>query len=176
VGLAVIGTAILVLLALSVWRSYSLGQHERMYDNPIYRWRESLAIALSRMHTPPLHGYLAYRSIRDYLAEQGLALTPGEAKTLPTPDERSALTHDRSRLNRLLQEASRVPVDPTLKPTILTGNELGLADYFYWAFRLFGLELSSLVLLYYSILLVSVLAFFVTFARSRFCLLLLMLY
>src|SRR5262249_49101338 len=161
VGLAVIGTAILVLLALSVWRSYSLGQHERMYDNPIYRWRESLAIALSRMHTPPLPGYLPYRSLPHYPPEPGFALPPGAAKTLRTPDERSALTHDGRRLNRLLQEASRVPVDPALKPAILTGNELGLADYFYWAFRLFGLELNSLVLLYYGILLVSVLAFFV---------------
>src|SRR5712691_2307195 len=72
-----IAAAVLLLIALSVVRTYSLGHHQRMYDNPIYRWRESLAIALSRMQTPPLHGYLAYRSIRNYLVEHGLSLVAG---------------------------------------------------------------------------------------------------
>src|SRR5262245_26463129 len=134
--------AVLLLFALSVVRSYSLGQHERMYDNPVYRWRESLAIALSRMQEPPLHGYLAYRSIRNYLAEHGLALMTGEAKTLSTAEDRAALVRDTARMNQLLHDASRTPIDPALPPVILTGNELGLADYFYWSFRLFGLNLN----------------------------------
>jgi hypothetical protein len=71
IKLFAMGAAVLVLLALSMLRTYSLGQHQRMYDNPVFRWRESLAIALSRMQTPPLQGYLAYGSIRDYLAMHG---------------------------------------------------------------------------------------------------------
>ena len=173
---AVLAAAVLALFALSVMRSYSLGHHERMYDNPVYRWRESLAIALSRMQQPPLHGYLAYRSIRNYLAEHGLALVAGEAKAVSTPEERKELVHDTARMNQLLLDASRAPIDATLTPVTLTGNELGLADFFYWAFRIFGLNLNSLVLLYFSILFVSVLTFFLTFRRSPFCLLLLMLY
>src|SRR5215510_6757315 len=137
---AVLAAAVLALFALSVMRSYSLGHHERMYDNPVYRWRESLAIALSRMQQPPLHGYLAYRSIRNYLAENGLALMVGEAKTISTAEGRAALVRDTARMNGLLQEAARVPIDPALPPVILTGNELGLVDFYYWAFRIFGLN------------------------------------
>jgi len=173
---AVLAAAVLALFALSVMRSYSLGHHERMYDNPVYRWRESLAIALSRMQQPPLHGYLAYRSIRNYLAEHGLALVEGEAKAVSTREERKVLVNDTARMNQLLLDASRAPIDATLPPVTLTGNELGLADFFYWSFRIFGLNLNSLVLFYFSILFVSVLTFFLTFRRSPFCLLLLMLY
>src|SRR5262245_44617820 len=79
-------------------------------------------------------------------------------------------------MNQLLLDASRAPIDATLPPVTLTGNELGLADFFYWSFRIFGLNLNSLVLFYFSILFVSVLTFFLTFRRSPFCLLLLMLY
>ena len=157
-------------------RTYSLGHHQRMYDNPVYRWRESLAIALSRMQTPPLHGYLAYRSIRNHLVEHGLSLVAGEADAISTPDQRRALVRDQARMNQLIQDASRVPIDPGLEPVILTGNELGLADYFYWAFRIFGLNVKALALFYYSILFVSVVLFFMTFRRSPFCQLLLMLY
>jgi hypothetical protein len=168
--------AVGVLLGLSVVRTYSLGQHERMYDNPIYRWRESLVIALSRMQTPPLHGYLAYRSILDYLTGHGLAIVAGEAEVLSTPEQRRALVTDGSRMNQLIQEASRVPINVNLEPVILKGNELGLADFFYAAFRLFGLNLNALVLFYYSVLFISVLVFFLAFRHSPFCLLLLMLY
>jgi len=168
--------AVLTLFALSVARTYALGQHDRMYDNPVYRWRESLAIALSRMQNPPLHGYLAYRSIRNYLAEHGLALVAGEAAELSTPEERRDLTHDGARMNRLIQGGSRTPIDEKLPPVILMANELGEADFFYWAFQLFGLNLNAFVVFYYSILLLSVALFFVTFRHSPFCILLLMLY
>jgi hypothetical protein len=100
----------------------------------------------------------------------------GEAEAVSTPEQRRALTRDGPRMDRLLQEASRTPIDPSLEPVILTGNELGLVDFFYWSFRTFGLKLNSLVFFYYSILLVSIVLFFVTFRHSPFCLLLLMLY
>src|SRR5262249_49420154 len=101
---SILAATVLVLFVLSVVRTYSLGHHERMYDNPVYRWRESLAIALSRMQAPPLHGYLAYRSIRNYLAKKGLALVIGEADELSTPEQRRALVQDGPRMNELLQK------------------------------------------------------------------------
>jgi hypothetical protein len=171
-----LAAAVLALIALNALLTYRLGQHDRMYDNPVYRWRESLAIALSRMQDPPLHGYLAYRSIRDYLAEHGLALVAGEADVLSTPEERRALTHDGRRMDRLIQEARHTRIDDTLPPVILVANELGEADFFYWAFRIFGLNVNALILFYYSVLLVSVALFFATFRHSPFSILLLMLY
>ena len=58
----------------------------------------------------------------------------------------------------------------------MQGNELGLVDYTYWAFKLYGISINALVLFYFTLLFVSAALFFVTFRRSRFCLLLLMLY
>jgi len=171
-----LAAAVVVLLALSIARTYALGQHARMYDNPVYRWRESLAIALSRMQTPPLHGYLAYRSVRDYLGAHGLALSADEGGPVPTPGERRALVTDGHRMDRLIRDAAHIPVDATREPVILKANELGLADFYYWAFRLFGLKVEALVPFYYSILLVSIILFFWTFRGSPFCLLVLMLY
>ena len=48
--------AVLLLLVSNIWLSHSFGHSRMMYDNPIYRWRESIAIALSRMQDKPLHG------------------------------------------------------------------------------------------------------------------------
>ena len=59
---------------------------------------------------------------------------------------------------------------------ILQGNELGLVDYTYWAFKLYGISINALVLFYFTLLFISVALFFVTFRQSPFCLLLLMLY
>src|SRR6185437_2293213 len=91
---AILAALALALLALGMYRSYALGQYRTMYDNPIYRWRESVAVALSKLHDPPLSGYVAYRSIRDYLTAHGLALMPGEAEPLPSPAEREKLIYD----------------------------------------------------------------------------------
>src|SRR5262249_62072143 len=106
-ALRLVAIGVLILVGLSALQTYSLGQHARMYDNPIYRWRESLAIALSRLQDPPSHGYVAYRSIRDYLAEHGLALVAGEAKVMPSPEQRHALIVDGARMNELIEDASR---------------------------------------------------------------------
>ena len=106
-----LAAAVVMLFALSVVRTYSLGDHERMYDNPIYRWRESLAIALSRMQTPPLHGYLAYRSISNYLAEHGLAIIAGEAEVLSTPEQRRALVRE---VSRIINSFRRQAVFPSI--------------------------------------------------------------
>jgi hypothetical protein len=174
--IAIFALAVAALFAINVLHAYQLGFQSKMYDSPIYRWRESLVIALSRMQPQPLHGYVGYRSILSYFTQHGLALMGGEAYPLPTPAERSALIADGARMNQLMKEASQVAIDPTLPPVILQGNELGLVDYTYWAFKLYGISIDALVLFYFTLLLVSVALFFVTFRRSRFCLLLLMLY
>jgi len=147
-----------------------------MYANPIYRWRESMAIALSRLQATPLKGYVSYRSISDHLAQHGLGLMAGEATPLPTWKELTDLVSDRARMEKLLKEASQVPVDHGLPHVTLAGSEKGLADYYYWAFRLFGLNLPALAKFYYVILIASVILFFVTFRASPFAMFLLMLY
>jgi hypothetical protein len=174
--IAIFALAVAALFAINVLHAYQLGFQSKMYDSPIYRWRESLVIALSRMQPQPLHGYVGYRSILSYFTQHGLALIGGEASPLPTQAERAALIADGARMNRLMKEASEVAIDPTLPPVILQGNELGLVDYTYWAFKLYGISIDAFVLFYFTLLLVSVFLFFVTFRRSRFCLLLLMLY
>jgi hypothetical protein len=172
----VLAVLALVLLALSVQRSYTFGQYRAMYDNPIYRWRASVAVALSKMHHPPLDGYVAYRSISDYLNQHGLGLMEGEAKPLPTPAAREALIYDPVRLEQLFRAAAKVRVDPTLPPVPIVGNEKGEAEFYYFAFELFGISLSAMWKLYFVLLAVSALVFFVAFRRSTACLLLLSLY
>jgi len=174
--ITIFALAVAALFAINVLHAYQLGFQSKMYDSPIYRWRESLVIALSRMQPQPLHGYVGYRSILSYFTQHGLALMGGEAYPLPTDAQRAALVADGARMNRLMKEASEVAVDPELPPVILQGNELGLIDYTYWAFKIYGISINALVLFYFTLLLVSVAVFFVTFRRSRFCLLLLMLY
>jgi hypothetical protein len=174
--IAIFALAVAALFAINVLHAYQLGFQSKMYDSPIYRWRESLVIALSRMQPQPLHGYVGYRSILSYFTQHGLALMGGEAYPLPTEAQRAALVADGARINQLMKDASEVAIDPTLPPVILQGNELGLVDYTYWAFKLYGISIDALVLFYFTLLLISVALFFVTFRRSRFCLLLLMLY
>jgi hypothetical protein len=173
---AIFALYVVFVFALNVQHAYHLGFQSRMYDNPIYRWRESLVIALSRLQPKPLHGYVGYRSILVYLAHHGLAVFDGEAQPMPTPAQRAALVGDGARMNQLIKEASEVAIDAKLPPVILQGNELGLVDYTYWAFKLYGVSINALVLFYFTLLLISVTLFFVTFRHSRFCLLLLMLY
>ena len=173
---AIFALYVVFLFVLNVFHAYQLGFQSKMYDNPIYRWRESLVIALSRIQPQPLHGYVGYGSILSYLTHHGLALIDGEASPMPTTAERHALVTDGARMDRLMQEASKVAIDPGLPPVILQGNELGLVDYTYWAFELYGISINALVLFYFTLLFVSVALFFVTFRQSPFCLLLLMLY
>ena len=58
--IAIFALAVTVLFAVNVLHAYQLGFQSKMYDLPIYRWRESLVIALSRMQPQPLHGYVGY--------------------------------------------------------------------------------------------------------------------
>ena len=42
---AIFALYVIFLFALNVLHAYQLGFQSKMYDNPIYRWRESLVIA-----------------------------------------------------------------------------------------------------------------------------------
>jgi hypothetical protein len=172
----VLATAVALLFAANLARSYSLNQFAAMYDNPIYRWRESMAIALSRLQSPPLDGYLAYRSISNYLNQHGLGLMEGEVNPLPSGRELHALVFDGPRIETLIRAAATVPIDGSLPPVILHGNEKGLADFYYIAFRIFGIHVWAFTTLYFVILAISAVLFFLTFRSSPFCTLLLMLY
>jgi hypothetical protein len=171
-----LGLAVCCLYALSVYHSHALGQYRTMYDNPIYRWRISIAVALSELHQPPLRGYVAYRSIADYLNQHGLALMDGEASPMPSYESVEKLIYDPNRLDALFRRASTIPVDYRLSPVPIVGSEKGEAAFYYWAFRLFGIHVTSLWYFYFLLLGVSVLAFFLTFWRQSLCILLLMLY
>jgi len=159
-----------------MYRSYALGQYRTMYDNPIYRWRASIAVALSEMHKPPTHGYVAYRSISDYLNLHGLGLLDGEASPLPTAEELHTLIYDPTRLEDLIRAAAATPVDPALPSVPIVGNEKGEADFYFWSFSLFGIHLASLWKFYFVLLFFSTTIFFLTYFRSQLCLLLLLVY
>ena len=165
-----------VLIVVNMLHSYSLGQYRTMYDNPIYRWRVSVAVALSQLRDPPLPGYVAYGSINNYLNRHGLALLRGEAAPLPYPDAVKRLIYDSGRLEALFQKAFTVTLDHKLPPVPIVGNEKGEAAYYYLAFRLFGIHITSFWWLYFTFLTVSSLIFFLTFWRAPKCILFLMIY
>jgi hypothetical protein len=170
------GVAICGLIGLAMYYSYSLGQYRTMYDNPILRWRNSIAVALSKLHNPPLSGYVAYRSISDYLNQHGLALMEGEATPMPSYEAVRNLIYDPDRLEKLFQQASTVPINYSLLPVAIPGSEKGQAAFYYWAFRLFGIHLQSLWYFYFLLLVLSSIAFFAQFHRSSSCMLILMIY
>ena len=59
---------------------------------------------------------------------------------------------------------------------ILHANDKGLADYYYFAFEMFGLNINALVLFYCLLLCASAVMFFLTFRSSPFCMFLLGLF
>ena len=73
---------------------------------------------------------------------------------MPSAGDLTALVKDGARMNRLMKEASEVAIDPNLPPVILQGNELGLVDYMYWAFKIYGININALVLFYFTLLFV----------------------
>ena len=60
------------VFCLDVFHGIEIGQ-DRTAFHPIYRLRQSLAIAISRMRDPSLGGYLAYKSVVDVFNENGFA-------------------------------------------------------------------------------------------------------
>ncbi len=166
---------VLASFGLDFGHGFSLGESDIGF-HPVYRIRQSLAVAISRMHQPPLGGYLAYQSVIDALDENGFAVFVSDNG--PHLDENgwTALFNDPARLNRALQQAKDTFIDAHLPPQLIQGNELAYADYMYGAFSLFGLHFSSLYYFYFLLLGVACLLFVVEFWRSPFLIFLLTTY
>lgn len=162
-------------LCLDFFHGIALRQHQVLF-HPIYRLRQSLGVAVSRLHYPPPGGYLAYRSVMNVFNENGFAIFPEEPGPHLDAAGWAALFDDGPKLNRIIEQARDVPVDTSLTPDIIGGNELGFADYIYYSFRLFGDKISSLYYFYFLILAVSVLLYARQFRRSPFFLFLLVIY
>jgi hypothetical protein len=171
--------ALVLLIActflLDVVHGVRLGQ-DHVAFHPIFRLRQSLAVAISRRHDPPLGGYLAYGSVVNVLNENGFAIFNGEPGPHLDLNGWETLLTDGPRLDRIIQEAENVPIDHGLPPQMIQGNELGLADYIDLSFRLFGDKISSLYYFFYLIMFVSCLLYVVQFRHSPFLLFLMVVF
>jgi hypothetical protein len=162
-------------LGLDFFHGIQLGE-DRIGYLPVYRLRQSLAVALSRLHDPPLGGYLAYKSVVDVLSADGFALLDGDPGPRRDRSGISALLNDGPRLDRMIQQATDVRIDPTLPPELIRANELGLADYIYVSFRLFGTRISSLYYFLFAIVGVSCLLYAWQFREGPFLMFLLLVF
>ena len=86
------------------------------------------------------------------------------------------LLADPARLRRRVKTTTITPIDPTLPPQLIHGNELGYADYVYAAFRLFGPHFASLYYFYFVLLGIGCILFIVEFRASPFLVFLLSVY
>jgi hypothetical protein len=162
-------------LCLDFLHGIALGQ-DRIAYLPTYRLRQSLAVAISRLHDPPLAGYLAYKSVVDVLSANGFAPLDGDPGPRLDRADFNALLNDGPRLDRMIQQAMDVRVDPDLPPELIRANELGLSDYITLSFRLFGARLASLYYLLFSMIAISCLLYAWQFRKSPFLLLLLLVF
>ena len=160
---------------LDIIHGMRLGQDQVAF-HPIYRLRQSLAVAISRLHHPSPGGYLAYKSVVNVLNENGFALFDSEPGLRLDPPGWEALLTDGPRLNRIIQQAIEAPVDTSLPPEIIQANELGYADYIYFSFRLFGDKVSSLYYFFYLIVAATCLLYALQFRKSPFLLFLLVIF
>jgi hypothetical protein len=159
---------VILLVALDFVHGLALGEHQVGF-HPIYRLRQSLAVAISRMHEPPATGYLAYGSVVDALSQNGFAISQQDPGPQPASKARDDLFNNPVRMDHALQEAKDVIVDPKQPAQLILGNELAYADYVYDAFRLFGTRMSSLYYFYFSLAAISVFLFVLQFHRCSFC-------
>jgi hypothetical protein len=166
---------ILLTFGLDFGHGIMLGEHDIAF-HPLYRLRQTLAIAISRMHQPPAGGYLAYQSVVDALNENGFAIFNQDKGPHLDLDGSNELVKSPTRLEHALQDAKDAPIDPNLPPQIIRGNEPGYADYVYLAFRLFGAHMASLYFFYFVLLGISCVLFVAEFKRWPFALFLLSAY
>jgi hypothetical protein len=157
---------------LDIYHGIRLGQDQVAF-HPAYRIRQSLAVAISRLHDPSPGKYLAYKSVVNVLDENGFAMFVGEPGPLMNAKVWAALLADGPRLDRIIQQAKDVAIDTSLPPEIIKRNELGLADYIYLSFRIFGDKISSLYYFFYLIVAASCLVYILQFRDRPFLLYLL---
>jgi hypothetical protein len=168
-------TALLLLIAVAFVVNFaegiSLGQRGALFY-PMYRTRQTLAVALSMLRDPPAPGYYAYSSIVSLLERRGIRFTDNA-------DDHNRITslfRNAEALDDSLREALKVQIDERQQYETLKGNDLGYADYMYLAFKLFGLHTTSIYDLYFALLLIGAIAFAVQFHRSSAMLYLLSVY
>jgi len=166
---------IVVAFALDFAHGIRLSERDIGF-HPVYRLRQSLAIAISRLRDPPLGGYLAYGSVVDALSRNGFAIDPGDPGPLLDNNGWIGLFADPARMEHALREAADTPIDAKRPPQLIRINELAYADYIYLGFRLFGVHMSSLYYIYFLLLGVGCALFVLEFRRSGFCLFLLLGY
>jgi hypothetical protein len=176
-GIGCIGLLLLIActFCLDVIHGSRLGEDQVAFF-PIYRLRQSLAVAISRLHDPSPGRYLAYKSVVNVLDENGFAFFDGEPGPRLDIPGREALLADGPRLDRIIQQAIDVPIDASLSPEIIQANELGYADYIYFGFRLFGEKISSLYYFFYLIVAATCLLYSLQFRKSPFLLFLLVIF
>jgi hypothetical protein len=160
---------------LDIYHGIRLGQDQVAF-HPAYRIRQSLAVAISRLHDPSPGKYLAYKSVVNVLDENGFAMFVGEPGQRLNAREWAALLADGPRLDGIIQQAKDVAVDTSLPPEIIKKNELGLADYIYLSFRIFGDKIAALYYFYYLIVAVSCLVYILQFSDRPFLLYLLAIF
>jgi hypothetical protein len=158
---------IVIVFALDFAHGIRLGEHNIGF-HPLYRLRQSTAVAISRLRDPPVHGYLAYQSVIDALNRHGFAVFAGDSGQHLDRAGWQALFADPARMDRALRDAASVPINNQLEPQLIRDNELAFADYIDISFRLFGLHMSSLYYLYFSILGISCLLFLIEFRVNSF--------
>lgn len=175
-----IGYAALIALIVGIFLlDFAHGIATRQDDvlfHPIYRVRQSLAIALSRLHEQPASGYLAHKSVVDALNAHGFAIFPDDSGVRLDGPGWEKLLGDTDRLNDALTAALHVPLDNALPPEILWGNEPGYADFLYLSFMLFGTKVQSIYYFLFTLLGTSCLCYLAQFRKSPFKLFLLALY
>jgi hypothetical protein len=160
---------------LDFFHGIRLGQDQVAF-HPAYRIRQSLAVAISRLHDPSPGKYLAYKSVVNVLEENGFAMFVGEPGPHLNAREWAALLADGPRLDRIIQQARDVAIDTSLPPEIIKQNELGLADYIYLSFRIFGDKIASLYYFFYLIVGVSCSVYILQFSDRPFLLYLLAIF
>ncbi|MBV8536850.1 MAG: hypothetical protein JO128_14725 [Alphaproteobacteria bacterium] len=164
-----------ILFALDFANGIRLGEHNVGFS-PIYRMRQSLSIALSRLHTPPAHGYLAYGSVVQVFNDNGFAIFSDEKGPHLAAADWRRIWNDGAEMNRILKAAAAVPIDPNVPPQILGANELGYADFAEISFRLFGVRLKALYYFYFALLALACVCYLLEFWRSPFALFLLVIF
>jgi len=172
-----IGLLLLIggVFCLDVFHGIELGQDQTGFQ-PIYRLRQSLAIAISRMHHPSPGHYLAYKSVVNVLSENGFAVWDDDPGPHMDVARWEVLLTDGPLLNRIIEQAIDEPIDTSLPPEIIQANELGFADYIYFSFRLFGDRISSLYYFFYLIVAATCLVYILQFRNSPFLLFVLVIF
>jgi hypothetical protein len=166
---------ILLVFGLDFGHGILLGEYNIAFQ-PIYRLRQSLAIAISRMHAPSAQGYLAYQSVVNSFNENGFAIFSSDQGPHLDGEELGSFLTDTARIDRALQQARDASINSNLQPELIRGNELGYADYSYLAFCIFGTHIASFYYFYFLLLGLACSLFLMEYRNSPFLMFLLAVY